>query len=74
MAAAWGALRASSTTPRASIPHPAELAAEKRTLAERQADVARLESAAATLPAEVDTARAKEEAAELQHAGAQHGA
>jgi hypothetical protein len=37
--------------------------------AERQEELARLEASATSLPSEVDTARAKRDAAALQHAG-----
>ena len=52
----------------------AVLSQERVRLAERQGEAARLEASAASLPAEVDTARAKEEAAQRQHAGARQGA
>lgn len=51
-----------------------QLAQERVKLAERQGEVARLEASAGSLPAEMDTARAKEEAAQRQHAGAKQGA
>ena len=50
-----------------------QLALERAKLAERQSEVARLEASASSLPAEVDTGRAKEEAAQRQHASARQG-
>ena len=52
----------------------AQLASEKGALGERQLEIARLEAAASSLPAELDTARAKEEAAQQQQAAARQGA
>jgi len=51
-----------------------QLALERAKLAERQGEVARLEASASSLPAEMDTIRAKEEAAQRQHAAARQGA
>lgn len=47
-----------------------ELTSEKQLLAQRQDELGRLEAAASSLPSELDTVRAKREAAQLQHAGA----
>ncbi len=51
-----------------------QLAASKAALGDKQLEIARLEAAASSLPAEVDTARAKEEAAQQQQAAARQGA
>ena len=50
-----------------------QLLAGKSRLEEKQRELASLEASASSLPAEVETFRAKEEAAQRQHAGAKQG-
>jgi hypothetical protein len=56
--------------PRAPPSARTDLQAEKQLLAAQQEELGRLEASASSLPSELDTVRAKREAATLQHAGA----
>ena len=51
-----------------------QLAMERVRLEDRQGEVGRLEASASSLPAEVETSKAKEEAAQRQYSGAKQGA